>query len=343
MKILVTGGAGYIGSHTVVELLDAGHEVIVVDILSNSNAEVIKRVEQITSKTVPFYKVDLTNKKSLSKVFDEHTIDAVIHFAGLKAVGESVAQPLRYYRNNIDSTLTLCETMQERGVRRLIFSSSATVYDTTQPIPWTETTRTGVNLANPYGKTKWMIEQILNDLAVADPSWQITILRYFNPVGAHQSGLIGEDPNGIPNNLLPYVSQVALGKLDKVRVFGGDYDTPDGTCIRDYIHIVDLTKGHVAALNRPPKPGETAIYNLGTGKGVSVLEVIKAMEKASGKKIPYEIIGRRPGDIATYYADPSKANRELNWKAEKTIEDACVDAWRWQSNNPDGYRTKKSK
>lgn len=337
MKLLVAGGAGYIGTHTVVELLADGHEVVVVDNLSNSSAEVLRRVEQITGRRVPFYQIDLADKEALCNVFREHSFDAAIHFAGLKAVGESVEQPLRYYRNNLDSTLTLCEVMEEFGVKQLIFSSSATVYAEPEELPLKETNRAGVGITNPYGRTKWMVEEILRDLAVASPAWQITILRYFNPVGAHESGLIGEDPNGKPNNLLPFVSQVAVGKLDKVMVFGNDYDTPDGTGVRDYIHVVDLARGHVAALNHPPKPGEVALYNLGTGRGISVMEMIRAMEKASGKTIPYEVVARRPGDVAASYADQSKANRELNWRAEKTVEDACVDAWRWQSNNPNGY------
>ena len=337
MKLLVTGGAGYIGTHTIIELYADGHEVVVADNLSNSSFEALRRVEQITGRKMPFYRIDVADRAALRKVFAEHRFDAAIHFAGLKAVGESVAQPLRYYRNNLDSSLTLCEVMQEFGVKQLIFSSSATVYADPEELPIKETSRAGVGITNPYGQTKWMIEQILRDLAASDPEWQITILRYFNPVGAHQSGLIGEDPNGKPNNLLPFVSQVAVGKLDKVMVFGNDYDTPDGTGVRDYIHVVDLARGHVAALNHPPQSGEVALYNLGTGRGVSVMEMIRAMEKASGKTIPYEVVARRPGDVAASYADPSKANRELGWKAEKTVEDACVDAWRWQSGNPNGY------
>jgi UDP-glucose 4-epimerase len=338
MNVLVTGGAGYIGSHTLVELLAAGHAPIVVDNLSNSSKESLARVEKITGQTVPFYEADCRDKAAMTDIFEKHALDCVIHFAGLKAVGESVSRPLSYYRNNLDATLTLCEVMQEKGVRKLIFSSSATVYGTPEKLPLDETCRTGVGISNPYGQTKFMIEQILRDLAVADPSWQITLLRYFNPIGAHESGLIGEDPNDIPNNLLPYVSQVAVGRLEKVRVFGDDYSTPDGTGVRDYIHVVDLAKGHAAALKHLPKGGDVAVYNLGTGKGVSVLEAIRAFEDASGKKIPYEIVGRRPGDLAAVYADCSKANRELGWQASKTIEDSCADAWRWQSANPNGFR-----
>lgn len=337
MKVLVTGGAGYIGSHTVVELLDKGYEVVVVDNLSNSSQESLKRVERITGKPVAFVKLDVADKAALANVFDEHTIDAVLHFAGLKAVGESVQKPLEYYRNNIDSTLSLCEVMQAKGVKKLIFSSSATVYGTPEELPLKETGRVGVGITNPYGQTKFMIEQILQDVTVADPEWQITTLRYFNPIGAHSSGLIGEDPNGIPNNLMPYISQVAVGKLEKLRVFGDDYDTPDGTGVRDYIHVVDLAKGHLAALEHLGKAGELAVYNLGTGHGTSVLETIKTFEKASGKPVPYEIVPRRPGDVTECYADAAKAANELGWHTEKTFEQACEDAWRWQSQNPQGF------
>lgn len=339
MNILVTGGAGYIGTHTVVELINKGHTVVVADNLSNSSQTALDRVEQITGQKILAYNMDCTNKAALLEVFDKYSFDAVIHFAALKAVGESVAQPLRYYRNNLDAVLALCEVMQEKGVHKLIFSSSATVYGTPEELPLVETSRTGSGITNPYGWTKYMSEQILSDLIVADPKWQITILRYFNPIGAHESGLIGENPNGVPNNLLPFVSQVAVGKREKVRVFGDDYDTPDGTGVRDYIHVVDLAKGHVAALEHDPPTGEAAIYNLGTGKGTSVFELIRAFEKACGKTIPYEIVERRPGDIDSSYADVSKAERELDWKAEKTIQDACIDAWRWQSKNPNGYVT----
>jgi UDP-glucose 4-epimerase len=334
--ILVTGGAGYIGSHTVVELLQNGYAVTVVDDFSNSSAESLNRVENITSKQVKFYGVNLCDKTALTKIFEENTFDAVIHFAGLKAVGESTAQPLRYYRTNIDSTLTLCEVMQEFGIKTLIFSSSATVYGTPASLPLTEASQTGIGVTNPYGWTKYMIEQVLRDLAAADATWSITLLRYFNPIGAHESGLVGEDPNGIPNNLLPFVAQVAVGKRDKVMVFGGDYDTPDGTGVRDYIHVVDLAQGHLAALEHA-QPG-TVVYNLGTGAGVSVLEIIKAFEQTAGKPIPYEIIERRPGDISSSYADCQKANDELGWSAKKTLRQACEDTWRWQSQNPDGFK-----
>lgn len=334
MKILVTGGAGYIGSHTVIELLKDNHEVVIIDNLSNSSNVAIQRVEQITHKKIPFYKADCIDKDVLRTIFDEHTIDAVIHFAGLKAVGESINEPLHYYRNNLDSTLSLCEVMQEKNVKKLIFSSSATVYGTPQELPLHENSPKGA-VTNPYGQTKVMIEQILQDLVTADKKWQITLLRYFNPIGAHESGLIGEDPNGLPNNLLPYVSQVAIGKLQKVRIFGGDYDTVDGTGVRDYIHVVDLARGHVAALNN--LQAGAAIFNLGTGKGTSVLELIHAFEEASGKEITYEVVARRPGDVANCYADPSKANKELSWRAEKSILDGCRDSWNWQSQNPSGY------
>jgi UDP-glucose 4-epimerase len=339
MNILVTGGAGYIGSHTVIELLKDNHQVVIVDNLSNSSKTAVERLQKITGTTIPFYELDCADKSALADVFDKEHIEAVIHFAGLKAVGESVAQPLSYYRNNLDSTLSLCEVMQEKGVKKLIFSSSATIYGVPQELPLHEDSPKGA-VTNPYGQTKVMIEQILQDVAVADTDWQITLLRYFNPIGANESGLIGEDPNGLPNNLLPYVAQVAVGKLDKVRVFGDDYDTVDGTGVRDYIHVVDLARGHVAALDNPAAKGSVAIYNLGTGKGTSVLELIHAFEQACGKKIPYEVVKRRPGDVGSCYADVSKANIELHWKAEKTIEDGCADSWRWQSQNPNGFNIK---
>jgi UDP-glucose 4-epimerase len=335
MNILLTGGAGYIGSHTIIELLSSGHSVVVVDNLSNSSPESLRRVEKITNSSIPFYNIDVRDADSLEKVFTENNIEAVIHFAGLKAVGESVAKPLEYYSNNIDSTLVLLETMNKHNVKKIIFSSSATVYGTPEKLPITEQSPVGVGITNPYGQTKYMIEQILRDVSVADSTMEITILRYFNPVGAHESGMIGEDPNGLPNNLLPYVSQVAVGKLEYVRVFGDDYNTPDGTGVRDYIHVVDLAKGHVAAITHS-EPG-VSTYNLGTGHGVSVLELIKAFGEASGKEIRYQIVARRPGDIAACYADPQKANQELSWKAQKTITQACADSWRWQSNNPNGY------
>jgi UDP-glucose 4-epimerase len=340
MKVLLTGGAGYIGSHTIVELIADGHDVVVVDSLVNSSPESLKRVEKITGKPVPLYVEDVCDEATLDRIFSEHSFDAVIHFAGLKAVGESVALPLDYYRNNIDSTLALCSVMQQHNVRKLIFSSSATVYGIPDELPLKETSRVGATIPNPYGQTKFMIEQILRDLVVADPTLEITILRYFNPIGAHASGLIGEDPNGLPNNLLPFIAQVAVGKIEKLRVFGDDYDTPDGTCIRDYIHVTDLAKGHVAALNHL-KQG-VATYNLGTGEGVSVFEALHAFEKAADKPIPYEVVSRRPGDVVSCYADASLAAQELGWHAEKTLEDACRDAWNWQSHNPNGYKLEKN-
>lgn len=333
--ILVTGGAGYIGSHTLIELINNNFDVVVVDNLVNSSRESLKRVEEITGVKIPFFEADVRNQKSLDEIFTTHEIDAVIHFAGLKAVGESVAKPLEYYDNNLTSTLVLLETMRNHNVKQLVFSSSATVYGTPSELPLRETSTVGIGLTNPYGRTKYMIEQILQDYCTADPTFQATILRYFNPIGAHTSGLIGEDPNGIPNNLLPYVAQVAVGKLQSVGVFGNDYDTPDGTGVRDYIHVVDLARGHVAAL-RHMQTG-ASVYNLGTGHGVSVLEIIKAFGKACGRDLPYEIKPRRAGDIAACYADCSKAEYELGWKAKLSIEQACADSWRWQSQNPDGY------
>ena len=335
MNILVTGGAGYIGSHTLIELISAGHTPVVVDNLSNSNIEAIRRVEQITKTAIAFHEFDLRNQTKLDKLFRDNAFDAVIHLAGLKSVGESVAKPLEYYTNNLDSTFTLLSAMNKYGVKNIIFSSSATVYGTPSELPLTEESRVGVGITNPYGQTKFMIEQILHDVSVADPKIQVTLLRYFNPVGAHKSGKIGEDPSGTPNNLLPYISQVAVGKLTHVNIFGNDYNTADGTGVRDYIHVVDLARGHVAALNHP-KEGVHA-YNLATGKGTSVLELIAAFSKASGKEIPYAIVPRRPGDIAACYASPAKANSELGWIAEKTIAEACEDSWRWQSQNPEGY------
>lgn len=337
MRILVTGGAGYIGSHTLIELITNGHIPIVVDNLSNSSIEALRRVEKITNTTIPFYEFDVQDKNALSELFKNNSFDAVIHFAGLKAVGESVINPLAYYQTNIDSTLVLLQVMKEYGVKKIAFSSSATVYGEPESLPLFETNRVGVNIPNPYGKTKFMIEEILCDVAVSDPTMEISLLRYFNPVGAHSSGKIGEDPSDIPNNLLPFVSQVAVGKLPELRVFGNDYDTPDGTAIRDYIHVVDLAKGHVAALNHL-KPGAHA-YNLATGTGSSVLQVIAAFEKATGKPLSYRIVDRRPGDVAACYANADKAQDELGWKAALTIDDACKDAWRWQSQNPNGYAT----
>ena len=333
---LVAGGAGYIGSHTCVELLNAGYEVVVVDNLYNSSEEALKRVEQITGKTVKFYEADVLDREALEKIFDAEDIDSVINFAGLKAVGESVQKPLEYYHNNITGTLILCDVMRNHGVKNIIFSSSATVYGDPAFIPITEECPKG-QITNPYGQTKGMLEQILTDFHVADPEWNVILLRYFNPIGAHKSGLIGEDPKGIPNNLLPYVAQVAIGKLECIGVFGDDYDTPDGTGVRDYIHVVDLAKGHVKALKKIEDNSGLSIYNLGTGKGYSVLDIVKNFEAATGVKIPYVIKPRRPGDIATCYSDASKAERELGWKAENGIKEMCADSWRWQSNNPNGY------
>jgi len=335
MKVLVTGGAGYIGSHTLIELLNDNHQVVVVDNLSNSSEESLRRVEKITGKHVEFHEHDLRDRDMLESVFNAHDFDAVIHFAGLKAVGESVAKALFYYQNNLESTLTLLEVMKQFDVKKLLFSSSATVYGLPDALPIPETAPKSAT--NPYGQTKLMIEQILEDIAATNEGWSVTSLRYFNPIGAHESGLIGEDPNGLPNNLLPYVSQVAVGKLDKVRVFGDDYDTPDGTGVRDYIHVVDLAAAHLAALKHLDHPDAYKAYNIGTGQGVSVLDVIKAFEKAADKEILYEVVERRPGDIASCYADASLAGRELGWHTEKTLEDACADAWRWQSQNPNGY------
>jgi len=337
MNILVTGGAGYIGSHTLIELISAGHTPIVVDDLSNSSKESLNRVTKITDTEVPFYELDVRDEGALSAVFEKHSIDAVIHFAGLKAVGESVAQPLKYYETNIGSTLALLKTMEAHGAKTLIFSSSATVYGDPETLPLTEASRVGVGITNPYGQTKFMIEQILRDYSVAHNDWNITILRYFNPVGAHPSGLIGEDPSGTPNNLLPYVTRVAIGRREFVSVYGNDYDTVDGTGVRDYIHVVDLAKGHVAALTHAS--AGVATYNLGTGKGTSVLELIHSLEKATGKEIPYKVVDRRPGDVASCYASPEKANDELDWRAEMSIDEATADSWRWQTKNPDGFKS----
>ncbi len=335
MNILVTGGAGYIGSHTCLVLLKEGHNVIVVDNLSNSSLESLKRVKKLTGKELAFYELDLLNLESLERVFIENEIDSVIHFAGLKAVGESVSIPLHYYHNNLTGTFNLCSLMNKHGVKNIVFSSSATVYGDPEIVPITESA--SLSATNPYGRTKLMLEEILQDLYVADNSLNIAILRYFNPIGAHESGEIGEDPNGIPNNLVPYVAQVAVGKREQVGVFGDDYDTPDGTGVRDYIHVMDLAGGHLKALEKlNSKPG-VVIYNLGTGKGYSVLDVIKAFSKAAGKDIPYSIGPRRPGDIANCYAEPSFAEKELGWKAVKNIDDMCVDSWRWQSQNPNGF------
>ncbi len=335
MQILLTGGAGYIGSHTCVELLKAGHDVIIADNLSNSNEEVLARLKTITGKDVPFYKVDIRDREGLRMVFSENDIDAVIHFAGLKAVGESVKLPLKYYDNNITGTVELCRVMNEFGCKKIVFSSSATVYGVAEKMPLTEDMPLGA--INPYGRTKLFIEYILNDLCVADPEWSVSLLRYFNPIGAHESGLIGEDPKGIPNNLMPYITQVAVGRLKELQVFGNDYDTVDGTGVRDYIHVVDLAKGHVKAVEWVAENTGCDAVNLGTGNGTSVLELVKAFEKASGVHIPYKIVGRRAGDPAKVYADASKAKKVLGWQAEFGIDRMCADNWRWQHNNPNGY------
>lgn len=337
MSILVTGGAGYIGSHTCVELLNQGYEVVIVDNLCNSSEKAVERIEEITGKKAKFYQVDLLYKEKLTEVFEQEKIDSVIHFAGLKAVGESVSKPLEYYHNNITGTLILCDVMRTYGVKNIVFSSSATVYGDPAFVPITEACPKGI-ITNPYGQTKSMLEQILTDIHVADNDWNVILLRYFNPIGAHKSGLIGEDPKGIPNNLVPYIAQVAVGKLECLGVFGDDYDTPDGTGVRDYIHVVDLAIGHVKAIEKLEDKEGVSVYNLGTGKGYSVLDVVKAYEEASGKKINYEIKPRRPGDIAQCYADPSKAAKELGWKAQYGIKEMCADSWKWQSMNPDGYR-----
>jgi len=337
MKVLLTGGAGYIGSHTAVELLNGGHEVVVVDNLSNSSVTAIHRVERLTNKTIQFYEQDILDRPGLNEVFDKENIDAVIHFAGLKAVGDSVSDPLSYYHVNINGAISLCQVMSSFHVKNLVFSSSATVYGEPTKVPIDETSEI-TDAANPYGRTKLMIERILEDLCHSDPSLNIARLRYFNPAGAHESGEIGEDPSGVPNNLLPYVTQVAVGRREKLTVNGDDYPTPDGTCVRDYIHVVDLAKGHLAALNRlQQKPG-LVTYNLGTGKGLSVMEIINAFESVNQIKIPYVLGPRRAGDIPTSYTNPDKAIAELNWQAEKTIDEICRDAWRWQEKNPEGYR-----
>jgi UDP-glucose 4-epimerase len=335
-KILVTGGAGYVGSHTCVELLNAGYDIVVVDSFSNSKPESLKRVSEITGKEFPFYQVDLLDRNELETVFSNHPIDAVIHFAGLKAVGESVQAPLLYYHNNITGTLILCEVMQIYGVKKMVFSSSATVYGMPERVPISEDFP--LKATNPYGRTKLTIEEILRDLYISDNSWSIALLRYFNPIGAHPSGRIGEDPNGIPNNLMPYITQVAVGKLKELYIFGNDYPTVDGTGVRDYIHVVDLAIGHLKALEKVLETTGVDAYNLGTGRGYSVLELVSAFEKVTGIKIPYKIVGRRLGDVAICYADPTKAKEELGWVATRGIEEMCRDAWRWQSNNPNGYQ-----
>lgn len=336
MKILVTGGAGYIGAHTCVELLAAGYEPVVMDNFSNSKPGVLERVERIAGRGMVFHQADVRDKAALRRVFERHDIQAVVHFAGLKAVGESVAQPLRYYDNNVAGTVALCEVMAEQGVRRIVFSSSATVYGDSPELPFREDFPTGAP-TNPYGRSKLMIEHVLRDIQAADPTWRIAILRYFNPVGAHPSGLIGEDPQDTPNNLMPFVAQVAVGRREYLRIFGSDYPTPDGTGIRDYIHVVDLAKGHVAALDYLSANDGLITVNLGTGRGYSVLEMVKAFGQASGREIPYRIVERRPGDIASCYADPSLAKALLGWSAELGVEKMCEDAWRWQAMNPNGY------
>ena len=336
MNVLVTGGAGYIGSHTCVELLNEGYGVVVVDNLCNSNPESLNRVEKLTGKKVKFYEGDVRDEALLKKIFAENQLDCVIHFAGLKAVGESVAMPWEYYDNNLNSTLVLTKVMKQAGMKNIIFSSSATVYTADNEMPLREDSRTG-HCTNPYGWTKYMTEQILSGMANADKEWGVVLLRYFNPIGAHASGDIGEDPRGIPNNLMPYITQVAVGRREKLSVFGNDYDTPDGTGVRDYIHVVDLARGHVAAVRYVLENKGCDVFNLGTGTGYSVLDMVKAFEEANGVKVPYQIVERRPGDLSTCYADPAKSAEVLGWKAEKNLTDMCRDSWRWQSQNPKGY------
>ena len=336
MSILVTGGAGDIGSHTSIELLQAGYDIVIVDNFCNSKPESLNRIEELTGKKPKFYEVDILDREGLNKVFDENNIEAVIHFAGLKAVGESVEKPIEYYENNISGTLVLCDVMRKHNVKKIVFSSSATVYGMNNKVPFSEDMPTA-SATNPYGSTKLFIEQILSDIYISDNEWSVALLRYFNPIGAHESGRIGEDPNGIPNNLMPYITQVAVGKRKELSVFGNDYDTHDGTGVRDYIHVVDLAKGHLKAVGKVLSSNGVEAYNLGTGIGYSVLDVVNSFEKASGQKVPYKIVERRAGDIATCYADATKALRELGWKAEKNLDDMCRDSWRWQKNNPNGY------
>ena len=336
MNILCTGGAGFIGTHTCVELMAAGHNVVVVDNYVNSQPEALRRVEEIAGRTVKAYEADVCDKDAMNRIFDENSFDAVIHFAGLKAVGESVAMPLEYYDNNLNSTITLCRAMKDHGVKNIVFSSSATVYSGDNEMPLKESSRTGM-CTNPYGWTKYMSEQILRDTAFADEEWSIALLRYFNPIGAHSSGLIGEDPRGIPNNLMPFISQVAVGRRDHLNVFGNDYDTHDGTGVRDYIHVVDLARGHVCAIEYMQKHKGENVFNLGTGMGYSVLDMVKAFERVTGIKIPYEIVARRPGDLATVYSCPDKSAELLGWKAQYNLDDMCRDTWAWQSKNPMGY------
>ena len=336
MNVLVTGGAGYIGSHTCVELLERGYGVVVADNLVNSSAKSLERVQQITGKSLDFYEIDVRDRAALDRIFEKHDINCAIHFAGLKAVGESVAMPLEYYDNNLNSTITLCRAMKDHGVKNIVFSSSATVYSGDNEMPLKESSRTGM-CTNPYGWTKYMSEQILRDTAFADEEWSIALLRYFNPIGAHKSGLIGEDPRGIPNNLMPFISQVAVGRRDHLNVFGNDYDTHDGTGVRDYIHVVDLARGHVCAIEYMQKHKGENVFNLGTGMGYSVLDMVKAFERVTGIKIPYEIVARRPGDLATVYSSPDKSAELLGWKAQYNLDDMCRDTWAWQSKNPMGY------
>lgn len=338
MAVLVTGGAGYIGSHTCVELLDAGYDVVVADNLSNSSEISLQRVEKITGKPLTFYNADVRDGNKLDEIFTRHDITQVIHFAGFKAVGESVAKPLMYYRNNLDSTISLCEAMLRHNVMELVFSSSATVYSPGNTMPLSESSSTG-NCTNPYGWTKFMCEQIITDVVRAHEGFSAALLRYFNPVGAHPSGLIGEDPSGVPNNLMPFISQTAVGRRKELSVFGSDYDTPDGTGVRDYLHVVDLAKGHVSAIRYLDDHSGVHIFNLGTGRGSSVLEMVHTFERVNGVRVPYRIAERRPGDLATVYADPSKSNRDLHWKTEKDLDDMCRDSWHWQSSNPNGYES----
>ena len=337
MSILITGGCGYIGSHTCIELLASGHDIVVLDNFYNSDIEALNRVKELSGKDFPFYECDIRDAEGLRRIFSAHKIDVVIHFAGLKAVGESVEKPLEYFDNNVNGTLVLCSVMREFGCKRMVFSSSATVYGMNNPSPLNETMEVGA-VTNPYGRTKFMIECILQDLCVSDPEWSVVLLRYFNPIGAHKSGRIGEDPNGIPNNLMPYVTQVAIGKREKLSVFGNDYDTPDGTGVRDFIHVVDLARGHVCAVNYALGTTGIEAVNLGTGTGYSVLDLVNAFEKVNNIKVPYAIVDRRPGDIGTCYSNPAKAKELLGWEAEFGLEDMCRDAWRWQSQNPQGYK-----
>lgn len=336
MKILLTGGAGFIGSHTCVELVSAGHQPVIVDNFYNASPKVLDRLKTITGQDIPFYEADVSDEKAMNAIFEKERFDAVIHFAGYKAVGESVSKPMEYYRNNLDTTLTLCECMRRYGVKRIVFSSSATVYGLCEEVPFREDMRS-MGCTNPYGWTKYMIEQILKDVAFANPDWSVALLRYFNPIGAHESGLIGEDPVGIPNNLMPYITQVAIGRRERLTVFGDDYDTPDGTGVRDYIHVVDLAEGHLCAIRYAQAHTGCEVFNLGTGRGVSVLEMVHTFSEVNNVPVPYVIGPRRAGDLATVYADPAKAKQILGWEAKKTLADMCRDSWRWQTRNPSGY------